>query len=73
MGVKMISNFKKIIDGFSKDILGIKSLLDSIVACGEHGKNLILYPKKKINIKLFPRTPSSVFFNVFQNLFNKKR
>ena len=67
----MISNFKRIVDGFSKDILGVKSLLDSIVACGEHGKNLVLYPDQKMSIKLFPNTPTSILSNVFKNLINK--
>ena len=67
----MISSFKKIVEGFSKDIINRKLFLDSIVACGENLKNLILYPKKKMEIKLFPHTSSSAFLMYVKDMLNK--
>ena len=67
----MITDLKKIIDGVSKDILNKKLFLDSTVACGENLKNLILYPQKKMEVKLFPHTPRSIFLMYVKDMLNK--
>ena len=59
------------VDSIKKDILNIKLFFDSVIACGEHGKDLIFYPREKMEIKLFPHTPTSIFSTYVKDMLNK--
>ena len=64
-----------LVNSVKKDISNIKLFFDSIISCGEHVKGLILYPKKKLEIKMFPHTPQSYVKNLCEIMFDeiKKR
>ena len=60
-----------IINSAKKDISNAKSFFDNTISCGEHSIDLILYPIKKLNIKLFPHTLQSLFLTFVGDTFEK--